>query len=130
MSCRAASPEAETMSYWPPPPPAMRVTISSDEPAYFAVTWQPVVFSNDSIDGELHVGSTYPSHAIRFNLPSPRPMAVGVDMPAVGGWSAVEPGGVLAEPQAVSAMTAADTTVASRNRNPDPASVLFILPSL
>ena len=40
-----ASPEADTMSYCEPPW-RMRVTISSDEPAYLAVTLQPVCFSN------------------------------------------------------------------------------------
>ena len=34
------------MSYWPPPPERISVTISSDEPAYFALTLQPVCFSN------------------------------------------------------------------------------------
>ena len=34
------------MSYWPPPPERIRVTISSDEPAYFALTLQPDDFSN------------------------------------------------------------------------------------
>ena len=29
------------MSYWPPPPERISVTISSDEPAYFACTVQP-----------------------------------------------------------------------------------------
>src|SRR5436305_1002376 len=43
MSRRLASPEAETMSYCDPPPCRMSVTISSDEPAYFAFTLQPVV---------------------------------------------------------------------------------------
>ena len=30
------------MSYWPPPPWRMSVTISSDEPAYLLCTTQPV----------------------------------------------------------------------------------------
>ena len=34
------------MSYWLPPPERMSVTISSEEPAYFACTVQPVDFSN------------------------------------------------------------------------------------
>ena len=34
------------MSYWPPPPDRISVTISSDEPAYFACTVQPVCFLN------------------------------------------------------------------------------------
>ena len=33
------------MSYWPPPC-RISVTISSEEPAYLLVTWQPVFFSN------------------------------------------------------------------------------------
>ena len=34
------------MSYWPPPPERISETISSDEPAYFACTWQPVFVWN------------------------------------------------------------------------------------
>ena len=34
------------MSYWEPPPWRMSVTISSEEPAYFACTVQPVAFWN------------------------------------------------------------------------------------
>ena len=34
------------MSYWPPPPERISVTISSDEPAYLAWTVQPDCFSN------------------------------------------------------------------------------------
>ncbi len=52
MSRRLASPEAETMSYCEPPPWRIRVTISSDEPAYFACTRHPVCFSN----GFTHCG--------------------------------------------------------------------------
>jgi hypothetical protein len=48
-----ASPEAETMSYWPPPPERMSVTISSEEPAYFACTLQPLCCSK----GLTHFGS-------------------------------------------------------------------------
>ncbi len=40
------------MSYWEPPPWRMSVTISSEEPAYFAFTWHPVAFSN----GLTHCG--------------------------------------------------------------------------
>ncbi len=40
------------MSYCVPPPWRMSVTISSDEPAYFALTWQPVACSN----GLTHCG--------------------------------------------------------------------------
>src|SRR5580765_7473049 len=66
MSRRLASPEADTMSYWPPPPERISVTISSDEPAYLALTWQPVAFSN----GLTHCGWVYPSQAIRLSLPA------------------------------------------------------------
>ena len=34
------------MSYWLPPPWRIRVTISSEEPAYLACTTQPVCASN------------------------------------------------------------------------------------
>ena len=34
------------MSYWPPPPERISVTISSEEPAYFACTLQPDCCSN------------------------------------------------------------------------------------
>ena len=40
------------MSYWLPPPERMSVTISSEEPAYFAWTVQPDCFSN----GFTHCG--------------------------------------------------------------------------
>src|SRR5437764_8692350 len=43
---RSASPDDDTMSYWPPPPFFISATISSELPAYFAFTWQPVCFSN------------------------------------------------------------------------------------
>ena len=36
------------MSHWPPPPFAMRVTISSDEPPNLAFTLQPVLAVNGS----------------------------------------------------------------------------------
>ena len=44
MSRSDASPDAETMSYWPPPW-RISVTISSEEPAYLLVTMHPVCFS-------------------------------------------------------------------------------------
>ena len=50
---RSASPEEDTMSYWPPPPFFISATISSELPAYFAFTWQPVCCSN----GLTHLGS-------------------------------------------------------------------------
>src|SRR5690349_4880405 len=73
ISRRLASPDADTMSYWLPPPWRISVTISSEEPAYLACTWHPVEASN----GFTHAGSAYPSHATRFNWPSPAPIAVG-----------------------------------------------------
>src|ERR1700694_4236942 len=122
MRRRSASPEAETMSHWPPPPSAMRVTISSDERASFSVILHPVCASN----GAFQSGSTYPPQAIRFRAPSPGPIAVGGFMPAVGGCFVVDPEGVV-EPHAVSAIAVAAATVASRNQTPDPACVVFIL---
>src|SRR3954469_14905625 len=68
-----ASPDAETMSYWLPPPWRMSVTISFDEPPYLALTWQPLAFSN----GLTHCGWVYPSHAMTFSLPSPGPIFCG-----------------------------------------------------
>src|SRR5476651_244359 len=82
MSRRSASPEAETRSYWPPPPLFISETISLDVPAYFALTWQPVCASNSF----THSGCVYPSHAMMFSLPSPFPMTVNVAMLRVGGW--------------------------------------------
>src|SRR5579871_51111 len=67
MSRRLASPEAETMSYWSPPPERMSSTISSDDPAYFWLIVQPDCFSN----GFTHWGCRYPSHAIMFSVPPP-----------------------------------------------------------
>ena len=49
---RSASPEEDTMSYWPPPPFFISATISSELPAYFAFTWHPVCCSN----GLTHCG--------------------------------------------------------------------------
>ena len=43
---KSASPEEDTMSYWPPPPFFISATISSELPAYFAFTWHPVCCSN------------------------------------------------------------------------------------
>src|ERR1700759_3696111 len=79
MRRRSASPDADTMSYWPPPPLAMSETISLDVPANFALTLQPVWVSN----GFTHDGSVYPSQAMRLSDPSPFPMLV------CGAWSAV-----------------------------------------
>src|SRR3954464_10003776 len=68
-----ASPEAETMSYWPPPPWRISVTISFEDPPYFALIWQPVCFSN----GLTHCGCVYPSQAMSVSLPSPGPIFCG-----------------------------------------------------
>src|SRR3954454_15170951 len=73
MRRRLASPEAETMSYCEPPPWRMSVTISSEEPAYLACTWQPVCFWK----GLTHCGCVDPSHATRLSRPSPGPIFVG-----------------------------------------------------
>src|SRR6476659_11257083 len=72
MSRRLASPEAETASYWPV---RIRVTISSEEPPYFAFTLQPVLLVN----GLTHCGCVYPSQTTRFNEPSPLPIFVIID---------------------------------------------------
>src|SRR5438105_8538346 len=69
-----ASPDAETRSYWPPPPPDMSATIWSEDPAYLAFTWQPVCCSN----GLTHCGCVYPSHAMTLSCPSPLPMCVSM----------------------------------------------------
>src|ERR1700681_433916 len=103
MRRRSASPDAETMSQLPPPPLAIRLTISSDEPAGCWLTLQPVA----AVNGSTHDLSAYPSHRTRFSWPSPAPIVVCGAVFAVGGCSAVEPLGVLDEPQAVSVSTAA-----------------------
>src|SRR5207247_8674803 len=89
------------MSYWPPPPFAISVTISSDEPAYLALTWHPVCCWN----GCTQSFSAYPSQAIRFNCPSPAPIDVGGFMPAVGGCAAAGPGLEVVPPQAAKSIT-------------------------
>src|ERR1035437_1789462 len=115
MRLRAASPLAETMSHLPPPPLAMRVTMSFEEPGYIALTLHPVV----AVNGFTHDVSAYPSHAIRLSWPSPAPIVVCGFMLAVGGGAADEPP-LLPVTHAVSAMTTADAAVASRNQMPDP----------
>src|SRR6516225_8374493 len=77
---RSASPDEDTMSYWPPPPFFISETISSELPAYFALIWQPVCFSN----GFTQSGSRYPSQAIRLSCPSPLPIVFSTGMFAVG----------------------------------------------
>src|SRR5947209_13998429 len=83
MRRRSASPDAETRSYWPPPPLAISDTISLEDPAYFALTWQPVAASN----GLTHCGWAYPSHAIRLSFPSVLPTEVGTGALASGAFS-------------------------------------------
>src|SRR6266478_229448 len=112
------------MSHWPPPPPFMRLTISSDDPAYFALTLHPVL----AVNCFTHESSTYPSHAIRLSWPSPAPTEVGGFMPAVGGCAAVEPPVVVFEPHAVIVITAAAASVPSRTHMAG-ASVDLILPT-
>src|SRR3954454_2655487 len=53
------------MSYWPPPPVRISVTISSEEPAYFALIVQPLCFWK----GLTHWGWVYPSQAIILRVP-------------------------------------------------------------
>src|SRR5919204_1457823 len=76
MRRRLASPEAETMSYWPPPPPPpvrMSATIWFEDPASLRFTLQPVCLSN----GLRHCGSAYPGHSIRLSVRSALPIDVG-----------------------------------------------------
>src|SRR3954467_11389607 len=73
ISRSVASPEAETMSYWLPPPWRISVTISSEEPAYLAFTLQPVPWGN----GFTQSGRVRPSHATRLSCPSPAPIDCG-----------------------------------------------------
>src|SRR5580704_4697672 len=93
---RSASPDDDTMSYWPPPPFFMSATISSELPAYFAFTWQPVCFSN----GFTQMGFRYPSQAIRFSCPSPLPIFCRTGRCAVGTVSPYVPVAVPPEPAA------------------------------
>src|ERR1700687_1038246 len=81
---RSASPDEETMSYWPPPPFFISATIWSEVPAYVACTWQPVCFSN----GFTHCGCRSPSQAISFSVPSPLPIDLSTGRLAVGTWLA------------------------------------------
>src|SRR5581483_7767964 len=128
MRRRSASPDAETMSHCPPPPFAIRLTISSDDCASCTLSLQPVCCSNDAVDGCVHVLSTYPGQSIRFSAPSPVPIESSGFMSAVGGFCSV---GLLVvlEPQAVTAITTAAAQAASRGSLPD-SSNRFISPSL
>src|SRR5919201_6662273 len=76
MRRNVASPEAETMSYWPPPPPPpvrISATIWFEDPASLRWTLQPVCLSN----GLRHCGSAYPGHSMRLSVPSGLPIEVG-----------------------------------------------------
>src|SRR6185312_10395027 len=115
MRRRSASPEAETMSYCPPPPPAMSETISLEDPAYLELTWQPVCFSN----GCTQSGCVYPSQAMRFSWPSVFPIEVGTAASCIGGFRPataplpppVDEGPGPAEPQPDNSMPTARTAV-------------------
>src|SRR6516165_1806294 len=93
---RSASPDEDTMSYWPPPPFFMSATISSELPAYFALIWQPVCCSN----GFTQIGLRYPSQAIRLSWPSPLPTCLSTGRWAVGTLcpATPDPCGVLLPP--------------------------------
>src|SRR5687767_3398473 len=83
---RLASPEAVTRSK---PPAFISETISSELPAVFTVTLQPVAFSKpvtQSYAGSDSPRSMYPGHATIETSPSPAPMAVNISALAV--WAA------------------------------------------
>src|SRR6266702_2240519 len=82
---RSASPEEDTMSYWPPPPFFISETISSELPAYFALTWQPVCCSN----GFTQTG---------LRWPSPLPIFLSTGRPAVGTLCPATPGPCVPPP--------------------------------
>src|SRR2546423_14718478 len=82
MRRRSASPDADTMSHWPPPPFAIRLTISSEDPAGWRLSLQPVA----AVNGSAHDLSAYPSHKTRLSWPSPAPIDARGFMVAVGGW--------------------------------------------
>src|SRR6266487_7166525 len=123
MSRRSASPEAETRSYWPPPPLRMSATISSEEPAYLAFTLQPVCCSN----GLAQSGWAYPSHATRLSWPSPGPMLVGrLGLVAAPGLLLEEP---PPQPLATSASTVPSATSPTKRVNRAPCLVMLPPPS-
>src|SRR4051794_1805549 len=68
-----ASPDAETMSYWLPPPWRIRVTISFEEPAYLPSPRRPLAFWT----GFPQSGCVYPPPAPGLRAPSPAPIAWG-----------------------------------------------------
>src|SRR5258708_33071818 len=107
MSASAASPVAETMSHWPPPPLATFFTISSNEPTYFGVILHPVALVN----GAAQEVSVYPSVVSRKRSLSAAPTEANGLTPAVGGWT---PGGGPPRPgvgeHALRAITTHDAT--------------------
>src|SRR2546423_9057148 len=104
MRRRSASPDADTMSHWPPPPFAIRLTISSEDPAGWRLSLQPVA----AVNGSAHDLSAYPSHKTRLSWPSPAPIDARGFMVAVGGCCRVLPGGGPGDPHTVRT-TAADS---------------------
>ena len=58
------------MSYWLSPPCLISATISSEEPAYLALTLQPVCFSN----GLTHCRLAVALPGDQVELPSPLPI--------------------------------------------------------
>src|SRR5438105_604351 len=106
MRRRSASPDADTMSHWPPPPSFIRLTISSEDPAGCRLSLQPVV----AVNGSAQDLSAYPSHKTRLSWPSPAPIDARGFIAAVGGCCCVLPEGVPDDPQAVrtTAATAAN----------------------
>src|SRR2546426_1082179 len=83
------------MSYWPPPPLAIRDTISSDDPVYFALTWHPVWC------GKAPPLSSpgYPPRAMGFRCPARPPLGAGVFRRGVGGGGGAAPGRGVAPPR-------------------------------
>src|SRR5690348_2566834 len=111
MRRRSASPEAETMSHWPPPPPFIRLTISSEEPAGCRLSLHPVALWK----GSAQDLSAYPSHSTRLSAPSVWPTEACGLIVAVGGCARFEPLGVLLLPQAP--VATATTARAQMKRN-------------
>src|SRR5215468_5165897 len=116
---RSASPDEDTMSYWPPPPFFMSETISSEVFAIFPFTWHPVCCSN----GFTQSGSRYPAQAIRLSWPSPLPTfwstgrwAVGTLSPAVPDPCGVPPPLLLLPQPAAITDAAVSASTADRGR--------------
>src|SRR4051794_13072932 len=78
MSRSEASPEADTTSY---SPVFISETISSEVPAIFVLTLQPVSFSKSctqSTLGSFVPSSAYPAQAMMLTWPSPAPSALSL----------------------------------------------------